>query len=115
MSPNLLTSLSRITVMLSVKIKLIFYKMSSKSFMGKEMPPTSGHHPQVRAMSQKAHFRLSFFFNFLYSCVHTMIGALLPSSPTPSLSPHSLLLPPTPSLPSRNCFALLSSFVEERV
>jgi hypothetical protein len=43
----------------------------------------------------------------LYSYVHTMIGSLIPPSP------YSLLLTLTPSLPSRNCFALISNFVEE--
>jgi hypothetical protein len=32
-----------------------------------------------------------------------------------SSSPHPLPLPPTPSLPGRNYFALISNFVEERV
>jgi hypothetical protein len=49
------------------------------------------------------------FFYFLYSYVHTIIGSLLPPSPYP------LPFAPTPSLPSRYCFTLISNFVEERV
>jgi hypothetical protein len=48
-----------------------------------------------------------FFFFYLY--VHTMFGSFLPPSP------HPLTYPPTPSLPGRNYFALVSNFVEERV
>jgi hypothetical protein len=51
-----------------------------------------------------------------YSYVHTMFGSFLPPSPAPSLNhPTSSLFPPTPLLPGRNYFALISSFVEERV
>jgi hypothetical protein len=35
--------------------------------------------------------------------------------PAPSHFPHPLLFTPTPSLPSRNYFALISSFVEESI
>jgi hypothetical protein len=51
---------------------------------------------------------LNLNFSF-YSYVHTMFGSFLPPSP--------LLLPPShpSSLPSRNYFALISNFVEERV
>jgi hypothetical protein len=71
------------------------------------------------ALAQQAFYHLShspsflgfssFIFYFLFSYVHTMIGSLLPTSPHPL--PHA----PTPSFPSRNCFALTSNFVEERV
>jgi hypothetical protein len=44
---------------------------------------------------------------FYYSYVHTMFGSFLPSPPTPSFSPT------TPSLLSRNYFALTSNFVVE--
>jgi hypothetical protein len=55
---------------------------------------------------------------FIYSYVHTTFGPFHPPYPPPalSLSLHSLPLPPTtPSLPGRNCFALISNFVEEKV
>jgi hypothetical protein len=55
-----------------------------------------------------------FFFIFFYSYVHTMFGSFLPPSPHPLLA-HTLSLSPTPSLPGRNYFALISNFVEERV
>jgi hypothetical protein len=57
----------------------------------------------------------AFFKNFFYSNLHTMFGSFLPSSSSPLPFPHSLSLPPTPSLPGRNYFALISIFVEERV
>jgi hypothetical protein len=71
-----------------------------------------------------SHFFLSFFLSFCHSCpfkknfysyVHTMFGSFLPPSPHPPLTTPALLLPPTPSLPGRNYFALISNFVEERV
>jgi hypothetical protein len=58
----------------------------------------------------------SFFLLFYYSYVHTRLGSFLPPGPPPSLTTHSapfLSLPP--SIPSRNYFALISNFVEERV
>jgi hypothetical protein len=49
--------------------------------------------------------------------VHTRLGSFLPPAHTPSLTTHSAPSPstPTPSIPSRNYFALISNFVEERV
>jgi hypothetical protein len=52
---------------------------------------------------------------FFYSYVHTMLGSFLPPPPTPSLPTHPPSLPPTPSKPDRNYFALISNFVVERV
>jgi hypothetical protein len=59
----------------------------------------------------------SFFLLFYYSYVHTTLGSFLHPAPTPSLTTHSVpsLSPPTPSIPDRNYFALISNFVEERV
>jgi hypothetical protein len=53
-------------------------------------------------------------FFYYYSYVHTMLGTFLPPAPTPSLTTHSTpsLSPPTPSIPGRNYFALISNFVE---
>jgi hypothetical protein len=58
-----------------------------------------------------------FFYCLYYSYVHTMLGSFLPPASTPSLTTHSapFLSPPTPSIPGRNYFALISNFVEERV
>jgi hypothetical protein len=52
-----------------------------------------------------------------YSYVHTMLGSFLLPASTPSLTTHSAssLSPPTPSIPCRNYFGLISNFVEERV
>jgi hypothetical protein len=50
----------------------------------------------------------SFIYLFIYSYVHTMFGSFLPTSPAPPC-------PLTPSIPSRNYFALISNFVEDRV
>jgi hypothetical protein len=57
------------------------------------------------------------FLLFYYSYVHTRLGSFLPPAPHPlPYHPHHLLpLLPTPSIPSRNYFALVSNFVEERV
>jgi hypothetical protein len=62
-------------------------------------------------------FLLYFFKFFNYSYVHTMLGSFLPPAPTPSLTTHSApsLSSPTPSIPDRNYFALISNFVVERV
>jgi hypothetical protein len=49
--------------------------------------------------------------------VHTRLGSFIPPAPTP-LPYHPLRpfpLPHTPSIPSRNYFALISNFVVERV
>jgi hypothetical protein len=63
------------------------------------------------------HFCFLFFITFLlfyYSYVHTRLESfLLPAPPLPHTPP-----PPSsshPSIPSRNYFALISNFVEERV
>jgi hypothetical protein len=53
-----------------------------------------------------------YLFILFYSYVHTMFGSFLPPAPTPSLTTHP---PSTPSIPSRNYFALISNFVVERV
>jgi hypothetical protein len=55
-------------------------------------------------------------FFFFYSYVHTMLGSFLPPTPIPSFTTHSPFhTSPTPSIPGRNYFALISNFVEERV
>jgi hypothetical protein len=58
----------------------------------------------------------SFFFNFI---IHMCIQGLGHFSPCPHPLPyyplHPLPLFPTPSIPSRNYFALISNFVVERV
>jgi hypothetical protein len=61
--------------------------------------------------------RVFYLFIYLfYSYVHTVLESFLPPAPTPSLTTHPIpSLPPTPSIPSRNYFALISNFVEERV
>jgi hypothetical protein len=56
------------------------------------------------------------FVCLFYSYVHIRLGSFLPPAPTPSLTTHSApSLSPTPSIPSRNYFALISNFVVERV
>jgi hypothetical protein len=61
--------------------------------------------------------KVELFFFFYYSYVHTKLGSFLLPAPTPSLTTPSTssLSPPTPSIPSRNYFALISNFVVERV
>jgi hypothetical protein len=57
-------------------------------------------------------FFVIYFFFFFYSYVHTMFGSFITSSltyPSPSLSP------PTPSLPDRNYFALISKNLSDQV
>jgi hypothetical protein len=57
-----------------------------------------------------------FFFLLLFICAYK---AWVISPPCPHPLPYhplrSLPLPPTPSIPSRNYFALISNFVVERV
>jgi hypothetical protein len=60
---------------------------------------------------------LFFFFSFYYSYVHTRLGSFLPPCPHP-LPYHPLCplpLSPTPSLPRRNYFALISNFVVDEM
>jgi hypothetical protein len=57
-------------------------------------------------------------FKKIFSSIHMCIQclghfSLLP--PASSFTPRPLPLPPTPSLPGRNYFALISNFVEEIV
>jgi hypothetical protein len=65
----------------------------------------------------EAHKNYLFIYLFYYSYVHTRLGSFLPPAPTPSLTTHSVpsLSPHTPSISSRNYFALISNFVVERV
>jgi hypothetical protein len=55
---------------------------------------------------------LFFLIFILFICAYNV---WVISSPPPPLPPCPFPLPPTPSLPSRNYFALISNFVEERV
>jgi hypothetical protein len=65
---------------------------------------------------------ISFFFSllfiylffFYYSYVHTRLGSFLPH-PLPYHPLRPLPIPPTPSIPSRNYFALISNFVVESI
>jgi hypothetical protein len=45
--------------------------------------------------------------------VHTMFGSFLPPTTPLRSSPCTLTSPPTPSIPSRNYFALISNFHRE--
>jgi hypothetical protein len=68
------------------------------------------------SMEEALYFFFLFIYFLFYSYVHTMFGSFLPTSPTASITPPApSLFPATPSLPSRNYFALISNFVEERV
>jgi hypothetical protein len=69
-----------------------------------------------RGISGSSLSRCPSFCFYFYSYVHTMFGSFLPPSPPPPpLCPHPIPLPPTPSLPGRNYFVLISNFVDERV
>jgi hypothetical protein len=57
--------------------------------------------------------RALFFKFLLFICAYTVWVISSPPPPPVPLLP--LLLPPTPSLPGRNYFALISNFVEGRV
>jgi hypothetical protein len=61
-------------------------------------------------------FLFSFFIVLLFICAYK---AWVISPPCPHPLPYHPLCPlpllPTPSIPSRNYFALISNFVEERV
>jgi hypothetical protein len=52
-----------------------------------------------------------FFIVLLFICAYKAL-VISPSCPHPSLTTHST---PTPSIPNRNYFALISNFVEESV
>jgi hypothetical protein len=97
--------------MYPLEVELSFTVISFDSF---------GHHFFGFIPHPVAEDTLSFFFSafiylfiylfiFVYSYVHTKFGSFLP--PTPHLLP----LPPTLLLPERNCSAIISNFVEERV
>jgi hypothetical protein len=60
---------------------------------------------------------LTFFFIVLLfiGAYNAWAISLLCLHPLPYHPLHPLTLPPTPSIPSRNYFALISNFVEERV
>jgi hypothetical protein len=51
---------------------------------------------------------------FIHMCIQ-YLGPFSPLSPPLPYCSHPLSLPPTPSLPGRNCSVLISNFVEERV
>jgi hypothetical protein len=61
------------------------------------------------------HWTLLFIY-LLFICAYNawVISPPCPHS-LPYHPPYPLLLPPTPSIPGRNYFALISNFVEERV
>jgi hypothetical protein len=54
------------------------------------------------------------FFLFIHMCIHCL-GHFFPLPSTPSLSPHLLPLSTMPSLPGKNCSALISNFVEKGI
>jgi hypothetical protein len=62
------------------------------------------------------HKFINFFYCFIIHMCMQCLGHFSPLHPPPPLDPlHPLSLPPTPSIPGRNYFALISNFVEERV
>jgi hypothetical protein len=69
-------------------------------------PSRSAKMPTQRILISRALVCLNLFF--LISFIHMCIQCLGHFSPLPP----PLLLPPTPLLPSRNYFALISNFVE---
>jgi hypothetical protein len=83
-----------------------------------EMPPYSLHPNKIQKISRifsPQNFFL-FFIVLLFICAYKA-WVISPPCPHPLLY-HPLcplLLPPIPSIPSRNYFALISNFVEERV
>jgi hypothetical protein len=52
---------------------------------------------------------------FLFICAYNVWVISQPSPQLPPLPPCPLPLSPTPLIPGRNYFALISNFVEERV
>jgi hypothetical protein len=68
---------------------------------------------EALGMSDQLFFCL---FVLLLICAYKA-WVISPPAPTPSLTTHSTpsFSSPTPSIPSRNYFALISNFVEERV
>jgi hypothetical protein len=69
----------------------------------------------LEGTSHLNHNTLFFNFYFIHMCIHLGHFSSLPSPSPPPSHPHPLPLTPTPSLPSRNYFALISNFVEERI
>jgi hypothetical protein len=90
--------------------------MLSTCFNTKIYIPPMPHSPVIKCLlctrhySNRPHF--SFFFSFI---IHMCIQAWFISPPWPHLLPYHPLrplpLPRTPSIPSRNYFALISNFV----
>jgi hypothetical protein len=83
-----------------------------------EMPPYSLHPNKIQKISRifsPQNFFL-FFIVLLFICAYKAWVISLPCPhPLPYPLLHPLPRPPTPSLPSRNYFALISNFVVERV
>jgi hypothetical protein len=80
------------------------------------MKEKTGSQGRGLALREQIGEGISFFILFYYSHVHTRLGSFLLPAHTPSLTTHSAPpSPPTPSIPSRKYFALISNFVVERV
>jgi hypothetical protein len=64
---------------------------------------------------EEPEWEILFFSFFIHMCIQYLghFSPLLPLPPLPPTPPPPS--PPTPSIPSRNYFALISNFVEERV
>jgi hypothetical protein len=63
-----------------------------------------------------SNFYLFIFIVLLFICAYkAWVISLSCPHPVPYHPLHALPLPPTPAIPRRNFFALISNFVEERV
>jgi hypothetical protein len=80
-----------------------------------DFPDRSQGQCDEQAFTRESSVSTLIFTVVFYSYVHTMFGSFLPPPPTHFLYPPMQSLPPTPSLPSRNDFALISDFLVERV
>jgi hypothetical protein len=94
------------------KFKLLV--LTSSQSINQVINSIFAEHLQLNALLSHICFSFLFSFFIVFTCAYNVWVISLPF-PRHSLNLPPTLTPPKPSLPGRNYFALISSFVEERV